>query len=142
MGFCRLIEHAVVTVLVLAAGTVDEAIAKHVVIDAVVAALSVRRGTREPLHAIRGGWTLYLGHVVLAVGPVRPGHGPGVLVVRRLDVEPVTVQLHGGILVRGRLLIGSLVLLPRSLPVVLRRAVQTVQGGRAVIVLLGGGTGY
>jgi len=53
-----LVEHAGLAVLVFAVGTVDEAVAKHVVVDATVAAHPVRRGTREPLHAVLGGRTL------------------------------------------------------------------------------------
>lgn len=55
----RFVEHAGLSVFILAAGAVDEAVAQHVVVNAAVAALPIGRGAREPLHAIRGRWTFW-----------------------------------------------------------------------------------
>lgn len=54
----RLVEHAGSSVLVLAIGTVDEAIAQHMIVYAAVSALPVGNRTGESLHAIHGGRTL------------------------------------------------------------------------------------
>ena len=48
----RFVEHARLAVFVLAAGTIDEAVAQDVVVDAAVTSDNVWSGTSEPLHAV------------------------------------------------------------------------------------------
>ena len=48
----RFVKHAVLSVLVFAAGTVAVAIAEHVIINTPVPAVKVGRGAGEPLHTV------------------------------------------------------------------------------------------
>ena len=52
------VKHAGLPVLVFACRAVYETVAQGVIVDAMVSAHSVRRGTREPLHPVFRDWTL------------------------------------------------------------------------------------
>ena len=50
----RFVEHASLAVLILGAGTVDEAVTEDVVVDATVSAHQIGRRTSEAFHAVFG----------------------------------------------------------------------------------------